>query len=351
MKKIIVIFLLCLNGTSIACTTFLLDDHGHYYFGRNYDWITGNGMVMTNPRHVMKTSASDQSFTWVSKYGSISFNQYGKEFPTGGMNEKGLVVELMWLDETKYPVTDDRKEIGELQWIQYQLDNCATIEEVIASDKKLRIGETENTPLHFLVADTSGKVSTIEFLNGTLVAHRDESLPFPVLTNTNYKNSLQSKSKKNSSETAGNYGDNSIARFAKACNMIERFRKNGVKGSGLDHSFSILDSVAQTGYTKWSIVYDLTGKKIHFITSANLDKRTVDLASFSFDCTTSAAAVDINTGKGDVSSKFTKMSFDTNAKLVRKSVLESKSIIEVPEQAVDKILEFYKETACANKNN
>ncbi len=43
---------------------------------------------------------------WTAVYGSISFNQYGKEFPTGGMNEKGLVVELMWLDETKFPAQD-----------------------------------------------------------------------------------------------------------------------------------------------------------------------------------------------------------------------------------------------------
>jgi penicillin V acylase-like amidase (Ntn superfamily) len=26
-----------------------------------------------------------------------------KEFPNGGMNEKGLVVEMMWLDGTSFP--------------------------------------------------------------------------------------------------------------------------------------------------------------------------------------------------------------------------------------------------------
>ena len=63
------------------------------------------------------------TISWVSQYGSITFNQYGKEFPTGGMNEKGLVVELMWLDGTIYPQPDERPAIGVLQWIQYQLDN------------------------------------------------------------------------------------------------------------------------------------------------------------------------------------------------------------------------------------
>ena len=86
----------------------------------------------------MKTQ-DGETISWVSKYGSITFNQYGKEFPTGGMNEKGLVVELMWLDETRYPEPDQRGVLNVLQWIQYQLDNSQTIDEVIASDKKIRI--------------------------------------------------------------------------------------------------------------------------------------------------------------------------------------------------------------------
>ena len=65
-------------------------------FGRNYDWVTGEGIVSTNLRGLQKTSlqmGDGSALNWVSNYGSITFNQYGKEFPTGGMNEKGLVVE------------------------------------------------------------------------------------------------------------------------------------------------------------------------------------------------------------------------------------------------------------------
>jgi choloylglycine hydrolase len=121
MKKILFFIIFCnYSFYSFACTTFFLNDNGHYYFGRNYDWVTGNGMVMTNARNVNKTSAvKGTDFNWTSQYGNITFNQYGKEFPTGGMNEKGLVVELMWLDETKYPSADKRPAFDVLQWIQY----------------------------------------------------------------------------------------------------------------------------------------------------------------------------------------------------------------------------------------
>ena len=141
-------------------------------FGRNYDWVTEAGMVCTNLKGLSKTSMkteNGETINWVSKYGSITFNQYGKEFPTGGMKEKGLVVELMWLDETKYPANDNRPAVGVLQWIQYQLDNCTSIDEVIATDKKIRISPTGTTPLHYLVADANGNAATIEFLNGKIV--------------------------------------------------------------------------------------------------------------------------------------------------------------------------------------
>ena len=102
MKKTLLIILSgFLLSPAYPCTTFFIQRNGQMVFGRNYDWITGNGMICTNHRGLYKTSfpnSDGKTISWQSLYGSITFNQYGKEFPTGGMNEKGLVVELMWLD-------------------------------------------------------------------------------------------------------------------------------------------------------------------------------------------------------------------------------------------------------------
>lgn len=55
MKKLFLsIIILFSVVASFACTTFFLNNGGHYYFGRNYDWVTGNGMVMMNARSVEK---------------------------------------------------------------------------------------------------------------------------------------------------------------------------------------------------------------------------------------------------------------------------------------------------------
>ena len=91
-KTFILAWLLASVNTANTCTTFFLQHNGQMVFGRNYDWLADAGMVCTNQRGLMKTSIKNpdgNTISWVSSYGSITFNQYGKEFPTGGMNEKG----------------------------------------------------------------------------------------------------------------------------------------------------------------------------------------------------------------------------------------------------------------------
>ena len=116
MKQIVLLILLFAGiDRSNACTTFFVHLNGKMVFGHNYDWMADEGMVCSNQRGLAKTSMKmpdGNTISWTSRYGSITFNQYGKEFPTGGMNENGLVVELMWLDATVYPGPDDRPSIA-----------------------------------------------------------------------------------------------------------------------------------------------------------------------------------------------------------------------------------------------
>src|SRR5262249_50326576 len=123
------------TANSLGCTTFCLKNRGEVLFGKNYDYMINDGLVIVNKRGVAKTSVADSEknpATWISKYGSVTFNQYGRENPMGGMNEAGLVIELMWLDEAKYPAHDQREVVDVLEWIQYHLDTAATTGEVLA---------------------------------------------------------------------------------------------------------------------------------------------------------------------------------------------------------------------------
>ncbi|MCP4711412.1 MAG: linear amide C-N hydrolase, partial [Planctomycetes bacterium] len=135
------------QGGGMACTTFQLDHSGQILVGKNYDYMVEDGLIIVNKRGVLKTAMRSimdntgvgQPAQWTSKYGSITVNQYGREVPTGGMNEAGLVVESMMLRSTIFPPPDSRPSILLNQWMQYQLDNFAGVDEVIASDAQLRI--------------------------------------------------------------------------------------------------------------------------------------------------------------------------------------------------------------------
>lgn len=320
---------------TFSCTTFLIHHQNALVFGRNYDWVSGTGYVSTNLRGLLKTSMQvpdGSSVSWVSKYGSITFNQYGKEFPNGGMNEKGLVVELMWEDETKYPAKDSRPAISELQWVQYQLDNFSTVEEVIASGKKIRIS-TSSVPLHYLVADASGKAATIEFINGQAVIHSGSSLPFPVLANDTYASSLQAIDKaKAATNSSIPFTSNSLQRFATACKMV-----NSYDGSrpATDYAFDVLKSVTQPNFTKWSIVYDIQNKKVMFRTAEAREVKAIDFSAFNFDCSTPPLALDMNAAhKGNVRQYFSAYSAQTNSAAIEKAGEESKSRIPVTKEAV-----------------
>lgn len=351
MKRILFTGISCLfTGIAIACTTFCINKNGQIIFGRNYDWVTGAGIINTNQRGLFKTSfrnAGGATISWTSRFGSISFNQYGKEFPTGGMNERGLVVEQMWLDGTVYPAADNRPAIGVLQWIQYQLDNSATVSDVITSDNKLRISDND-TPLHYLVADASGDVATIEFLNGKMVVHKGSELPFPVLTNDRYDISVKTATPiLKPGSVASVPGNNSLDRFVKACSMVKQFSEVGSKHPVTDQAFSILNTVAQGDFTKWSIVYDVTNRMVYFKTAAYPSIKSIRFTAFDLSCRNQARMYNMNQpGSGDISNAFTFPDKNVKQSVLHQAVTEGSDRVPISKKGEESLLNYEYSTAC-----
>ena len=109
---------------------------------------------MINKRNMSKTSLTSTPAAWVSRFASVTLNQYGRDFPTGGMNEAGLVIALMAIQDTQYPANDGKPSVGILDWIQYQLDNSADVADVVRLSQQTRIAERMG--LHYLIADAAG---------------------------------------------------------------------------------------------------------------------------------------------------------------------------------------------------
>ncbi len=334
---------LALAHDARACTTFCFARGGTHVFGKNYDWNVDAGMVVVNKRGVTKTALTeDNPASWTSRFGSVTFNQYGREFPSGGINEAGLVVELMWLDQTVFPEPDRRRALPTLQWIQYQLDNASTIDEVIASDAKVRIGDAGTARIHFLVADASGATATVEFLNGRMVVHRGDELPYPVLTNDMYQVSVTYARDRDASAPLTS---SSLDRFARASRGLA---PADPKRSVVDDAFALLDDVAQPGFTQWSIVYDLDARRAYFRTRRNRDVRFVDLKALDFSCDTPVRVVDMNAAyQGDLTKRFDKYSLQANRKLVQTSFSETEFLRDTPREKVNALASYPDGTSCA----
>lgn len=343
-----ILILICLSASrAFACTTFCLKKNGEVLFGKNYDWMVADGLVFVNKRGVAKVSnAEDRTnpANWVSKYGSVTFNQYGRENPSGGMNEAGLVIELMWLDETQYPKADARPTVGTLEWIQYQLDNSATVAEVIANSDKIRISSL--VPLHYLVNDKAGNTATIEFLNGQLVAHRGETLPFATLANDTYAKSID-YSKTTSVEKART--KSSLDRFVRASQKSAEFdKKTRSETEAVSYAFEVLSSVAQERSTQWSIVYDQKRGRIHWRTLQAPEIKTVDTKTFDYSCGTSVKLFNMNAkDSGDVTAKFTNYTQKANRDLIERAFNGTDFLKVVPAPLRDLLAAYPEEFTCS----
>ena len=256
------------------------------------DYNTGRGFVFINQRNDIKVGFSippEKPTQWVSRYGSITFNVYGKDLPNSGMNEKGLVLESLWLDETIYPEPDSRDALPELAWIQYMLDNCATIDEVIEANKHIRIASTSFAKIHFMLLDAQGKSAVLAFVEGELMVHRDENLPYEVLENQTYPQSLafmQSHTQGNKSYLNPIDADDKRVRFEMMAQMLEDRKE---ETHAIDYCFQMLQKVTWTwengdSPTQWAVVYDVYQRNLKFKTKDSGGIKTISFNDFCFDC-------------------------------------------------------------------
>ncbi len=335
-----------------ACSTFCLDSGSGPVFGKNYDWDVPDGLVIVNKRGVEKRGLTeDNPARWTSVYGSVTFNQYGREMPCGGMNEAGLVIELMWLDETEYPVPDARPALQNLQWIQYHLDRSATIDDVIAGDGDIRIVRGDQARVHFLVADSAGACAAVEFVGGEMIVHTGETMPVAVLTNDTYERSALFLA------THAGFGGTapvptsrySLDRFVRTAAAVLDYEPDAGSDTA-EYAFGILGAVAQGEHTQWSIVYEVGARRIGYRTRANPAIRTVDFGLLDFDCDSPVLLLDIDVGvSGDVTGKLEPYTTAANRRLVESAFRKTRFLAGTPAPVVDIIASFPDTIPCTNK--
>jgi len=242
---------------SQACTraVFLGADH-LVITGRTMDWYSPMGTnLWVFPRGMQRDGAAGpNSAKWISKYGSVVTSVFDGG-TADGMNEKGLVVNLLYLVETQYethPAEGSSRPISIAAWAQYILDNYATVDEAVAALSQQPIYAVPTMSpdghpgqVHISISDASGDSAILEYIDGKLVIHHSRA--YQVMTNSPVFDQQLALNDywKQIGGTVMLPGTNRAAdRFVRASFYINAVPKTGDANEGTAEVFSVMRNVS-----------------------------------------------------------------------------------------------------------
>jgi len=199
MKKIgkIVSFItLCASSLFLpsltACTRVVfMGSDSVVITGRSMDWSEDMySDLWAFPKGIKRAgSAGPQSITWTSQYGSLIVSGYNAG-TADGMNEKGLVANLLYLTESDYGKPTEKAPLLSItMWAQYVLDNFASVSEAVEALKNEPFSivapvlpNGSPAQLHLSLSDETGDSAIFEYIEGKLVIHHGKE--YQVMTNS-----------------------------------------------------------------------------------------------------------------------------------------------------------------------
>jgi hypothetical protein len=229
--------------------TVLLDDE-HLLYGRNFDWQFSPALLLYTDPPDGYASVAMVDITYLGFEGQSVFHLAdlsaedlkglldAPRIPFDGMNEHGLAIGMAAVPAGDMQADPSRQTIGSLGIIRQVLDHARTVDEAVDLIRKYNIDFDGGPPIHYLIADATGKAALVEFYRGEMNVIPNDR---PWHSATNFlRSSVQDPADGN-------------------CWRYDRIneRLNAEQGQ-LDSSaaMELLSEVAQ-GNTQWSMVYQM----------------------------------------------------------------------------------------------
>lgn len=187
LSIIIILLAPSLRENIKACTCIFWDNTINKVCARSLDFFINDSPAFIKlPRALLrKGCAGKNSLMWKSKYGSLIISILSDRAVAEGMNEKGLCAHVLYLDDSKYEERDNRPGLSTTLWVQYLLDNYATVDQAIAALDTYQIVSTPVLgtyfPCHACLEDATGNSAVIEYIEGQMVVHQGPNIK--VVTN------------------------------------------------------------------------------------------------------------------------------------------------------------------------
>lgn len=306
-RTIIPAVVLALSSTSIAlaCTRVLWNSgNGHVMVGRTQDWTERtNSAFRIYPRGIQRVGAvAENPHKWTSKYGSVALSAYDMGTHEG-VNEKGLSAHALYLaEENSFAPRDSKLEgIGIMQWVQYYLDNYATVAEAVEAQKTwafqiepLILPNGYPTHVHVSLSDKSGDSAVVEFIGGKAKIYHDKR--FAVMTNEpTYDKQIENlKQYRTFGGDKPLPGDRTPSdRFVRAAHYASGLPKPESQGEGAAYVFSVIRNVSvpfgspdpnkpNVASTIFRTVQDLTGGRYYFESTYAPNVVWIDMTKLDF---------------------------------------------------------------------
>ncbi|MBN1805362.1 MAG: linear amide C-N hydrolase [Sedimentisphaerales bacterium] len=240
-----------------ACTSLAaLNPQGDAVFGRNLDWQHRSSLLLFTrpPGGYASVSMVDLYYLGLEGMKEIPFYKrfvlLGSPYATiDGMNECGVAIAQNAVPERNTPKDPDKPTLLNSQIIRLVLDYAKDVEEALALIRRYNV-DFANVPVHFHIADASGKSAVVEYVDGGVSVVRVDTT-WQVSTNFLFSETQQpdcwryKKASRSLTETNGNISQ--------------------------EKAMSILQDTAQN-HTVWSVVYNLKTGRVRLVMGKNYDK-------------------------------------------------------------------------------
>ena len=286
------------------CTRVMWPDAaGAVLVGRNMDFHKD---LMTNlwkqPRGVARDDGVTGKLSWTAKYGSVIATAFDI-ISVDGLNEAGLAGHVLWLAESSYGTPDpNRTQLSQAVWLQYFLDNFATVAEAVAwiAQTDVQVVQLDDPTggvppaIHLALNDATGDSAIIEYVDGTAKVYHDRA--YHVMTNSpTFDQQLELvKSFTGLGGSAPLPGSTDARdRFARATYYAGRLPQPASQVEAIAGMFSVIRNAAQpfripdpgkpdASQTIWQVVLDLTNKRYVYESTTRPNIVWVDLADLDF---------------------------------------------------------------------
>ncbi len=274
------------------------------FVGRTQDWTEKvNSSFRLFPRGMERTGAvAENPLKWTSKYGSLIITGYDLATHEG-MNERGLSAQILYLaGETDFGKRDTKLPgIGVTQWVQYFLDNYATVAEAVEAQRtatfqldSLILPNGFPTLVHLSISDKSGDSAVIEYIGGKPRIYHDKR--FTVMTNE----PTYDKQIENLKQYRSFGGDKPLPgertpmdRFVRAAYYVNGLPKPANPDEGAAYMFSVIRNISvpfsapdpqrpNVSSTYFRSVMDLTGGRYYFESTLAPNVVWIDMAKLDF---------------------------------------------------------------------